>query len=128
MNIIVPDEAEAALVDAFRRSPEYTAARLPFRPLWVIALLDCMTAADWSWSDLGLPQLRALLCEGMGWTIDEPPRNPAAVARELDAFLRWAGRTRGYRHAGACCRWLRTETATRAIARQLRPRRGKLLH
>ncbi|HTM20567.1 MAG TPA: hypothetical protein VL172_08675 [Kofleriaceae bacterium] len=124
MNLIPLDESEAAVVDAFRRSPEYTAARLPFRPVWAAALLDCMTALEWSWADLDLLRLRGLIVDGLSWTIAEPPRRPTDVARELHALLRWAARTRGHRHADACCRWLRTHAALTDIDRWVRPRRG----
>jgi hypothetical protein len=128
MNLIALDETEAALIDAFRRSPEYTAARLPYRPVWAAALLDCMTACDWTWSDLDLPALRSIVCDGMSWCISEPPRHPVDVARELDALLRWASRTRGHRHADACCAWLRTRAAAFEISRWVRPRSTKLVH
>jgi hypothetical protein len=125
MNLIALDETEAAVLAAFRRSPEYLGARLPYRPVWAAALLDCMTALDWRWSDLDLPRLRALVCGGLSWTLSDPPRAPTDVARELDALLRWAARTRGYRHAGDCSRYLRSRLALAEIARFVRPRRPR---
>jgi hypothetical protein len=122
MNLIALDESEATTIDAFRRSPEYTAARLPYRPIWAAALLDCMTAADCGWSQLDLPRLRGIVRDGMSWTISEPPREAAVVVRELDALLRWAARTRGYRHAEACCRYLGSRLGVAEITRGVRPR------
>jgi hypothetical protein len=123
MNLIALDESEAATIAAFKLSPEYLRARLPYRPIWAAALLDCMTAGDLGWAALDLPMLRTIVCDGLSWTIAEPPRDPAAVVRELQALLRWAARTRGYRHAEACCRYLGSRTGLADIERQVQPRR-----
>jgi hypothetical protein len=123
MNLIALTEEEAAVVAAFQQSPEYRRARLPYRLIWVSALLDCLTAAELAWADLDLRALRALLSDGMRWTIARPPAHPQLVARELHAFLRWAARALGHPHAAACCAYLRSRGAIDDIRRGLVPLR-----
>ncbi len=121
MNLIPLTEEEAAVVAAFQDSPEYRRARLPYRLVWVAALLDCLTAGSMRLNDVDLATLRMLIDEGMRWTISKPPSRPELVARELHAFLRWAARTRGYPHAAACCAYLRSPRAPADIRRHLIP-------
>ena len=125
MNLIALTEEEAAIVAAFQRSPECRRARLPYRLVWVSALLDCMTAARLGWADLDLPALRAILTDGMRWTIARPPASPRLVARELHAFVRWAARALGHPHAAACCAYLRSARAATDIHRGVVPLRAE---
>jgi hypothetical protein len=89
--------------------------------IWIDELLDTMESAGWTWSDLDLELLHAVLFDGFGWIIDAPPEDPARVARVLEAFLRFAGREHGAPHADACCDYLRSPTAVSDIARWVRP-------
>ena len=80
-----------ALYDAFLKSEECAVAACgPAR--WLFSFLDSLASCEWTFDELDMPTLSAVLYDGMGWTIDAAPTDPAAVARELHAFLRWAAR------------------------------------
>jgi hypothetical protein len=112
----------AAILRAFAASPEYAALEPHERePVWVEELLEAMDSGAWGWSDLDLEMLEAILMDGLGWTIETPPEDPARVARVLDAFMCFAGRAYAAPHAAACCAYLRSSDAAEDIARWLRP-------
>jgi hypothetical protein len=112
----------AAILRAFVASPEYAALTPDERELvWVEELLEALDSGAWGWSDLDLEMLEAILLDGLGWTVETPPEDPARVVRVLDAFLCFAGRAYAAPHVAACCAYLRSPDAAEDIARWLRP-------
>lgn len=117
------DEAWSALFERFLQSEECAVAACgPSR--WLFSFLDCMRSAEWSLDELDLDTLTAALYDGMGWTIDATPEDPAAVARELHAFLCWAVRSGVVQRSPAyeeCCTYLASPEAVAGIRQWLTP-------
>jgi hypothetical protein len=112
-----------ALLERFRQSPECADAACG-SPRWVFHFLDTMAVCDWSLEGLDIYGLWAALYDGMGWTIDAAPEDPAAVARELHAFLRWAvrsGEVESSREYEVCCTYLASPKAVAEIGSGLMP-------
>lgn len=115
---IVPEAAIAA----FLTSPELAGLPPADRELdWVRAFLDTIARADWSWNDVDLAGLWAVLFDGLRPSIVRAPDDPARVARVLDAFMRFAGRELGAPHAVVCSVYLRSGKAALDIARWVVP-------
>ena len=110
-----------ALLQSFLQS-EDAASREPSP--WLLSFLDAMSIFDWPTDELDKYGLNAALFDGMGWTIDAAPEDPAAVARELLAFLQWAAcsahveRTPEYEE---CLAYLASPEAARDIGEWLVP-------
>ena len=116
-----PIDPESVLA-AFLTSPELDGLAPADRELqWVKAFLDTVSLAEWSWEDLDLAGLWAVLFDGLSWGIERVPDDPARVARLLEAFLRFAGREYGAPHAIVCCVYLRSGKAALDIGRWLVP-------
>ena len=116
-----PIDPEPVLA-AFLVSPELEGLAPADRELhWVKGFLDTVNLADWSWDDVDLAGLWAVLFDGLCWGIERAPDDPARVARVLDAFLRFAGREFGAPHAVVCSVYLRSGKAALDIARWLVP-------
>lgn len=115
------NEHYRALFVEFQRSPECTQAQCG-AARWLESFLDIHTACDWKLDELDIYGLSAALFDGMGWTINAPPTDADAVARELLAFLRWAVRI-GHAKATSdyleCCEYLASAEARHDIATQL---------
>ncbi|MBZ0231122.1 MAG: hypothetical protein K8M05_02130 [Deltaproteobacteria bacterium] len=112
-----------ALLDGFLRSEECAAASCgPAR--WLVSFLAWLATCEVELDDLVPSDLNAAICDGMGWTIEAAPEDPAAVARELHAFLRWAARAAGVTSSPAyeaCCAYLASPRAARDIGEWLTP-------
>ena len=89
------------------------------------ALLDTVDKAEWSWNDLDLAGLWAVLFDGLCWSISRRPDDPARVARVLEAFFRFAGRHYQAPHAVVCSVYLRSGKAALDIGRWLVPVDGQ---
>lgn len=110
---------------AFLTSPELEGLAPADRELqWVRAFLDTVSLADWSWNDVDLAGLWALLFDGIRGVIERAPEDPARVARVIEAFLRFAGREYQAPHAVVCCVYLRSGKAALDIGRWLVPGEG----
>lgn len=108
----------------FLTSPELAGLSPADRELeWVRAFLDTVDRAGWSWNEVDLAGLWAVLFDGIRWAIDRPPDNPARVARVLDAFLRFAAREYAAPHAVVCSAYLRSGKAALDIGRWTLPSR-----
>ncbi len=88
---------------------------------WVKAFLETVDQAGWSWNELDLAGLWAVLFDGIRWAIDRPPDDPGRVARLLDALLRFADREYKAPHAVVCSVYLRSGKAALDIARWMIP-------
>ncbi len=107
---------------AFLTSPELAGLPPADRELdWVKAFLDTVDKAEWSWNDVDLAGLWAVLFDGLRWAIQRAPDDPARVARLLDAFMRFAGREFGAPHAVVCSVYLRSGKAALDIGRWVVP-------
>jgi len=107
---------------AFLTSPELAGLPPADRELdWVKAFLDTVDKAEWSWNDVDLAGLWAVLFDGLRWSIQRAPDDPARVARLLDAFMRFAGRELGAPHAVVCSVYLRSGKAALDIGRWVVP-------
>ena len=116
-----PIDPETVLA-SFLISPELAGLLPADRELqWVKAFLETVEKADWSWNDLDLAGLWAVLFDGLSWAVDRPPDDPARVARLLDSFFRFAGREYGAPHAVVCSVYLRSGKAALDIGRWLVP-------
>ena len=116
-----PIDPTAALA-AFLTSPELAGLPPADRELdWVKAFLDTVDKAEWSWNDVDLAGLWAVLFDGLRWSIQRAPDDPARVARLLDAFMRFAGRELGAPHAVVCSVYLRSGKAALDIGRWVVP-------
>jgi hypothetical protein len=113
------DEAHAALLSAFRDSPEF--AVLPGDGFWVAAFLDWMQTCDVGWGEIDLASVQSALFDGLGWYIEAAPPEPGVVAEELSSFLRWADRCHGVPGAADSVRYLSTAIALCDIRRWLQP-------
>jgi len=112
-----------ALFERFLQSEECAVAACG-TSRWVLSFLDTLAIADWSLDGLDIYGLNAALFDGMGWTIDAAPEDPAAVARELHALLRWAvrcGEVETSPDYEACCTYLASREAVGDIGRSLTP-------
>jgi hypothetical protein len=120
-----PIDPQAALAD-FLTSPELAGLSPADRELdWVKSFLDTVDKAEWSWNDLDLAGLWAVLFDGLGWSISRRPDDPARVARVLEAFFRFAGRHYRAPHAVVCSVYLRSGKAALDIGRWLVPDEGR---
>ena len=116
-----PIDPKATLA-AFLTSPELAGLPPADRELhWVQAFLDTVDKAEWSWNEVDLAGLWAVLFDGLRWAIQRPPDDPARVARLLDAFMRFAGRELGAPHAVVCSVYLRSGKAALDIGRWVAP-------
>lgn len=116
-----PIDPEAALA-AFLTSSELAGLEPADRELdWVKAFLDTVDQAEWSWNDVDLAGLWAIMFDGIRWAVDRRPDDPARVARVLDAFMRFAGRELGAPHAVVCSVYLRSGKAALDIGRWVAP-------
>ena len=121
LQLLPPIEPRAALAD-FLTAPELAGLPPADRELdWVKALLDTVDKAEWSWNDLDLAGLWAVLFDWLGWFIARRPDDPARVARVLEAFFRFAGRHYSAPHAVVCSVYLRSGKAALDIGRWLVP-------
>lgn len=112
----------AVLLAGFTQSPD--CRRLPPQPqplVWSAALLETMQCMDMSWADVDLYALRGMLYGAMSWLIDAPPEDPAAVARELEALVRYVARTEVVADAGGCCDYLGSDRAVADVAAWVAP-------
>ena len=121
LEFLPPIESAPALA-AFLTSQELASLSPADRELeWVRALLDTVEEAEWSWNDLDLAGLWAVLFDGLRGAIVRRPENPERVARVLDAFFRFAGRHFAAPHAVVCSVYLRSGKAAHDIARWVGP-------
>lgn len=117
------DQKWRALFERFLQSEECVVAACG-ASRWVLSFLDSLASAEWSLDGLDIYGLSAALFDGMGWTIDAAPEDPAAVARELHALLRWAvraGEVESSPEYDACCTYLTSPEAVGDIGRWLTP-------
>lgn len=115
------------LLTDFASSLDYR--RLPphAQPLiWSAALLETMQHMEMTWADVDLYSLRGMLYGAMSWLIDAAPEEPAAVARELEALIRYAARTEVVADARGCCEYLASDRAAGDIAAWIAPMEGGL--
>ena len=118
----LPPIDSAAALAAFLTSQELANLSPADRELeWVRALLDTIDKAEWTWDDLDLAGLWAVLFDGLRGAIARPPEDATRVARVLDAFFRFAGRHYGAPHAVVCSVYLRSGKAALDIARWVVP-------
>lgn len=118
----LPPIDSAAALTAFLTSQELADLSPADRELeWVRALLDTIGKAEWTWDDLDLAGLWAVLFDGLRAAISRPPEDSARVARVLDAFFRFAGRHYGAPHAVVCSVYLRSGKAALDIERWVVP-------
>jgi hypothetical protein len=89
--------------------------------VWAPLLLEAMRIGGITWRELDRPALWAALFDGFRGRLRQIPEDPAAVARELEALVRFADRLFGVPHAGACCAYLRSRTAVLEIRMWVRP-------
>jgi len=116
-----PIDPERVLA-SFLTSPELAGLSPADRELqWVRAFLDTIDRAGWSWNELDLAGLWAVLFDGIGWAIDRPPDDPARVARLFEAFVRFTGREYCAPHAVVCSVYLRSGKAALDIGRWMVP-------
>ena len=116
-----PIDTERVLA-AFLTSPELAGLPPADRELhWIKAFLETIDQAGWSWNELDLAGLWAVLFDGIRWVIDRSPDDPARVARLLEAFLRFAARAYQAPHAVVCSVYLRSGKAALDIARWMVP-------
>jgi hypothetical protein len=121
LDFLPPIDAGAALA-AFLTSQELANLSPADRELeWVRALLDTIEKAEWTWDDLDLAGLWAVLFDGLRGAIARQPEDPARVARVLDAFFKFAGRHYGAPHAVVCSVYLRSGKAALDISRWVVP-------
>lgn len=112
-----------ALYDAFLQSEECAVAACG-RARWLFSFLDSLASCETTLDELDMPTLNAVLYDGMGWTIEAAPTDPAAVARELHAFLRWAARAGGATSSPEyeeCCAYLQSPAGSAGISQWLTP-------
>jgi hypothetical protein len=116
-----PIDPESVLA-SFLTSPELAGLSPADRELhWIKAFLETIDQAGWSWNELDLAGLWAVLFDGIRWAIDRPPDDPARVARLLEAFVRFAAREYEAPHAVVCSVYLRSGKAAHDIARWMVP-------
>jgi hypothetical protein len=116
-----PVDSERVLA-SFLTSPELSGLPPADRELhWVKAFVDTIDRAGWSWNDLDLAGMWAILFDGIRWSIDRAPDDPARVARLLEAFVRFAGREYRAPHAVVCSVYLRSGKAAEDIGRWVVP-------
>src|SRR5690606_34996301 len=111
------------LFEGFLRSEECAAAACG-STRWLLSFLDWLVTCELTLDELERSDLNAAICDGMGLTIEAAPEDPAAVARELHAFLRWAARAAGVASSPgyeACCAYLASPEAARDIGEWLTP-------
>lgn len=112
------------MLTCFLTSPELEGLAPADRELqWIRAFLAAVARADWSWNDVDLAGLWAVLFDGLRGEIERAPDDPARVARLLEAFMRFAGRVYGAPHAVVCSVYLRSGKAALDIGRWLVPDR-----
>lgn len=113
----------AAVCTAFAASPEWLAIRgRASEPQWAARVVQALETCEWGWEDLDLCALDAILFDSLPWTLERAPADAAAVARELEALMRFASRAYGAPHGEECAAYLRSATAVEGIERWLRPR------
>jgi hypothetical protein len=118
----------AGLLAGFGASTEYLRLR-PHREdlIWSAALLETMQSCELGWAELDLYTLRGLLYGAMSWLIDAPPQEPAAVAAELAALVRWVAGRLPVADAPGVLAYLGSERAAADIAAWVAPI-GQLAH
>lgn len=121
LEALPPIDPEPVLA-AFLTSPELAGLSPADRELqWVRAFVDTVDRAGWSWNEIDLAGLWAVLYDGIRWGIDRSPDDPSRVARLLEAFMRFAGREYSAPHAVVCSVYLRSGKATLDIGRWMVP-------
>ena len=120
VNRLRPEHAD--LLAGFADSPEH-AGLVPQREqlIWSAALLETMQGCELCWAEIDLYTLRGLLYGAMSWVIDAVPEDPLAVARELEALVRYVARTEEMLDAIACQEYLASDRAGPDIAAWIAP-------
>jgi hypothetical protein len=119
----------AELLAGFGASPEYL--RLPPHRealVWSAALLEAMQGCELGWAEVDLYMLRGLLYGAMSWVIDAVPDDPAAVAGELAALVRYLAGREEIAEAPACLAYLGSARAAADIAAWVAPVPERLAH